>query len=489
MLFVRLLALTFLVFAFSGALTYSKFFPKSYSRVIVDNSLSMKGRIKLKPDYIRTKTKGGVCKLEGAFQSRIPTLFITDLQRINFTPFLTKRARFQNVMIKDVGMPQNAGIIGVKTGPAVVGKEGNIYVKILNNDTLQKRQLKIFIDKNLIYSGIINLVKGENSFSFPFSPEKGIHYGWVEISPDKVKFDDKRYFTYNGLSLQNIGIISDTEPRTVETALTSLGIGAYWSTEFTGTAPFFIVIKKNISGLREAVFGKKVIISIPDSVNRYSYSSVAGVLISEKNDEKLKISSIPEDNSLYKLKDYLKKIYISPSFKVENSGDIMLKNGIPFFIKLNKDIIVLNISFTDNPFVYRPLFIPFLYYVISRLSSPHLEDRIMDDKIIIKTGRKNTFFAITPEGKKIPFEEVKEKNRYEYRFDYTKTQGIYKIYKGGKIFDVVAINPDPRESSTERLENKEKKFLFSEKINADISLLFLLFSVILIAIETFIERR
>jgi len=468
----------------------STHFSQSYSKVIVDNSLSVKGRIPIKNGYIKTETKGGICKIGNIFQDNIPTLFITDLQKVNFIPFLNKKRHFPNISIKDIGMPPNTGITAVKTGPVITGKKGTIYIKILNkNKGKQQTNIRIYIDKKLVFNDVIHLSEGENKISFPFKPETGLHYGKVEIDKDEIPFDDIRYFTYYVLPPISVAIISDKEPHTIESALTTLGLNPYWSTEFTGDASLLIVIKRNLNTLRGLISGKKIIISIPDTLEKSSYSSEAGLLISDKSSVKSKIAIIPEDNFLYSSRAQLKKIYISPSFKMENYGEIQFGDGTPFFIKRDKNMIAFNISFINNPFIYRPIFIPFLYYTIRGIYSPHREDKIIDDEIVIKTKERNDFLVITPKGKKIPFQEQKIVNGYKYNFSLTKKQGIYKILKNGKTFDLIAFNPNSLESNTDILARGERNFIFTGKNYADISLLFLLFGIILTTIETFIERR
>ena len=490
LLLIRLLALTIFILVFSGVLIHSTHFSHNYSKVVVDNSLSVKGRIPLRNGYIRTETKGGMCKIGNAFRDNIPTLFITDLQKVNFIPFLNKKRHFSNVSVKDIGIPPNTGITAVKTGPVITGKEGNIYIKILNkNKKKQQTNIRIYIDKKLVLTDVIHLSEGENKISFPFKPEQGLHYGKVEIDKDKIPFDDKRYFTYYALPPISVAIISDKEPHTIESALMILGLHPYWSTEFTGDASLLIVIKRNINTLKGLRFGKKIIISMPDTLEKSSYSSEAGLLILGKSSVKSKIAAVPEDNFLYPLKNQLKNIYISPSFKIKNYGEIQFEDGTPFFIKRDKNMIVFNISFINNPFIYRPIFIPFLYYTIREIYSPHKEDKVIDDEIVLRTKKRNDFLVITPEGKKLPFQEQKEVNTYRYNFSLTGKQGIYKILKNGKTFDLIAFNPNPLESNTDTLNSEERNFIFAGKNYADISLLFLLFGIILISIETFMERR
>jgi len=490
LLFVRLLVLTACVFAFSGMLTHSRHFSQSYQKVLIDNSLSAKGRITLKKGYIKTNTKGGVCKLGNVFQDNIPTLFITDLQKANFTSFLGKKRHFSNVILKDIGMPPNTGITGVKTGPTVAGKEANIYVKILNkNKGKQITNIRIYIDKKLVFTDIIYLNEGENNLSFPFTPQQGLHYGKIEIDRDKIPFDNIRYFTYCGIPSMSIAVISNKEPSALESALTTLGFKPYWTTEFTTDASLIIVIKKDIKEIMPLRHWKKVIISIPDTINKSSYSSELGLSISNKIPVKSKIITITDGHFLYPLNNYLKDIYFLPSFTIENYGEVELKSGVPLLLKQDKNTVVFNGSFLNNPFIYRPIFIPFLYYTIKEMYSPHQEDKIIDDKIVIKTQKRTEFFIVNPKGKRIPFQEEKGINGYRYNFILTKKQGIYKIFKKKVLFDLIAFNSAPVESNTETLDIKEKKLIFSEKNYADISLLFLLTLIILIGIETFIERR
>ncbi|MEA1913092.1 MAG: BatA domain-containing protein [candidate division WOR-3 bacterium] len=480
LLLLRVGMIVFLVLAASNLLIPFSFFEPE-RLVIVDHSLSMKDRVVSEKRTLAVPNRGGVPLIFKTVMKHPIGILISDAQRNGFLELLKKQKKFPGIDLKRISLPEgNLGIIKQITGPLFAGRKIEVLFTLLNEYEGNKRTpLTLEVDGKILQKKIITLKPGINKTEFALSLKEGPHWGSLEVEDRKgFDFDNIYHFSLFVLRRINVTILSQSRPERLLAALNPIYFKVKWV--------------QKIKKIKGDIF---LVSDIPEKeLPRGANETIPGIIgLSVENDFPF-ANEIPErvskiagsfPSSEFLNFQSLTDIPIHYNWKL-NNGETLLhfKNG-DAFIKRIGDHLFLPISLEDSDLSLHPIYIPFLYELISLLLGRGYNGNIlMSEPVVITSSFKPT--VISPIGKRYNPELIGE-NRY--LFTKTEEVGIYEVSDGQRARGFISVNPDPSESRLEILKEEEETFLFGKGGYSNGTSFFLVIALLCFILGVILEKR
>ena len=163
---------------------------------------------------------------------------------------------------------------------------------------------------------------------------------------------------------------------------------------------------------------------------------------------------------------------------------LYFRNG-DAFLKKKKNLLFLPVSFENSDFSLHPVFIPFLYKLVSLiLQKDFNKDILMDQAVILETPF-NPIIVSPDDRKYIPASLGVDK----YLFIHTGKSGIYEISDGFRTWGYISANPDPTETYLDTLKSEDIVILFEKKGYNNGTTLFLVIGCLLFILSAILEKK
>ena len=449
--------------------------------LILDGSPSMeKSRMEYSNTFV-ISTNAGIPKFMQYLENYPSAILVTDAQRNGFLEIIKERKRFPGVSVRKVPFPSgNIGIVGAYSTPSFAGEKFSVNFKILNEYKEKKKTgLVLKAGNKVIREENMILKPGENVVVFDLTLPKSLYRLSLELEDEKgFGFDNKFYFIVNVQEKKNICILSEVYPQHLMAALSPAYFDVKWVRDIDDVkGDFFFVC--NASEKNELALLSSAVPGI------FCIQGRANTFISNKIPER--ISTVAEGsyfNGLFLLKS-LSEIPVKYDCIITEGKTLMyFENGDPFLCEV-KNHLILPISLEENDLSLHPVFIPFLFRLITSSSGEIIHDNILlDEPIFIKNLGEPEI--ISPRGDKYKLRFV-EKNYYVFK--ETKECGVYEIRNEKESIGLVAVNTPPSESELESLSISEIEYIFGKVNFVGGSTFFIVIALLCFIFSLFLERK
>jgi hypothetical protein len=482
LLFLRIGIVLSLIFAAANVLIPVSFY-EIREKTILDKSLSMRNiDISNIEVDVKVPNRGGKSLIREALKEHSIGILISDAQKDNFKELLKREERYPGIDLNKVPLPRgNIGIIGHQIGPSFINQEINLVFTVLNQPAdLKKVLVSLYIDDKIIEKNELSIKEKINKIKFSTTLSVGTHKGYLLINDkDGFDYDNIHYFTIFLSPVINVNIYSKQYPQRLIAVLDPYYFQVSWKKEFSKEDKSDIIIvddfpfKQILDNIESS---KPAIICVKDKEESFFAREIP-----------YKISKINNVNSFYPLKDLkeLSNIPIRYNSKLIGGKTLLyFDNGDPFLIQENS-IIILPFSLNESNLSLYPIYVPFLYKLISYIQGNNYKrDLQMDQKVVLETSFKPIIYS--PDNRKyIPLSISNNK----YLFVNTEKPGIYEIWDELKLRGYISVNPDPAESYLDTLSKYEIKRLFGEAEYSNGATFFLVIGLLLFILSIIIERK
>jgi hypothetical protein len=452
-------------------------------KTILDNSLSMKkiDTSNIEVD-VRVPNRGGKSLIRDALEENLIGTLITDAQRGNFKELLKREERYPGVNLIKVSLPnENIGIIGHQIGPSFINREINLIFTILNQPSnLKKVLFSLYIDDKIIEQRELSLNEKLNKIKFSATLSKGIHKGYLSVNDkDGFDFDNIHYFTIFLNPVINVNIYSEQYPQRLIAPLDPSYFRVNWKQEFSKEDESDIVIADDFplkQVLDSIESSKPAIICIKNEGESHFAREIP-----------YKISKISDVSCFYPLRDLkeLSNIPMRYNYKLTGGKTLLYFNNGDAFLNKENSIIILPFSLNQSDLTLYPIYIPFLYKLITYIQGENYNrDLQMDQKIVLETPFKPIIYS--PNNRRyIPLSLGNNK----YLFVNTEKSGIYEIWDEFKLKGYISVNPAPAESYLDTLNRDEIENLFGDVEYNNGATFFLVVGLLLFILSMIIERK
>jgi len=482
LLFIRIGIILSFIFAAANLLIPMNFY-EIKEKTILDKSLSMKNIdiTDIEAD-ISVPNRGGKSLIRDALKEHSIGILISDAQRDNFKELLEREERYPGIDLNKVSLPnENIGIIDHQIGPSFIDREINLIFTILNLPIdLKKVLVSLSIDDKIIEQKEISLNEKINKIKLSATLSEGIHKGYLSINDKNgFDFDDIHYFTIFISPVINVNIYSKQYPQRLIAPLDPLYFRVSWKQEFSKEDESDIVIVDDFplkQVLDSIESSKPAIICIKDKGDSFFAREIP-----------YKISKINNVSSFYPLRDLkeISNIPIRYNSKLTGGKTLLYFNNGDAFLNKEKSIIILPFSLSESDLTLYPIYVPFLYKLITYIQGENYNrDLQMDQKIILEIPFKPVIYS--PDNRKyIPLSLGNNK----YLFTNTEKSGIYEIWDEFRLRGYISVNPDPAESYLDTLYRYEIETLFGKEEYNNGSTFFLLIGLLLFILSIIIEKK
>ncbi len=449
--------------------------------LILDKSPSMEKILTEDDNTFIVPTNSGIPEFMQYLKNYPGGILITDAQRNGFREILKEREKFPGINIRKVAFPAgNLGIVGASSSPGYGDEKFNVNFKILNEYKEKKNpRLVLKIEGKIIREENVILNIGENVVSFDLILPKSLYQLSLELEDEEgFGFDNKFYFIVNVQKKKDICILSDVYPEHLMSALSPSYFDVKWVKEIADVkGDFFFAC--SASGKNELALLQSAVPGI------FCLQGRTNTSISNKIPDR--ISTIAE-GSYFDDSSLLKNLSEFPvkynCLIVEGKTLMYFENGDPFLSKI-KNHLILPISLEENDLSLHPVFVPFLFLMISSLSEEITHGNILlDEPIFIENLTQPQ--VITPG--KDEYKPYRVGKNY-YIFKETKECGVYKIRDGKEIIGLVAVNTPPSESRLESLSPEEIEYIFGKAGFSNGSTSFIVIALLCFIFSLFLERK
>lgn len=481
LLFIRIGIIVSMTLVASNLLIPFPFMEGNARKMILDQSLSMQDMDFTPAGDVVVPNKGGMALIDRAVKKYPTGLLITDAQRNGFAKLLREGMMYPGIDIQKMSFPQgNIGIVNSQIGSTFSGRDISIIFTILNQfKDSRKVDLSLVIDEVEIQKKTLTLQSGKNEIGFSFSLKEGPHKGFLKINDDGFHFDNIRYLAFSVIPKMKIVIYSKEYPKRLLSALDPYSFSVKWRKEPTGKKEGDMIISLGLP-----------LTLLP----RIMASSIPGIICLSGGDLSPYATCIPLRIS--QLGD-LSGIFDAPWTKslcdIPVTYDCILNTGITLayfengdpFIKKTENLLWLPVSLEESDLTLHPIFVPFLYQLISSLVEPGYKmNLIMDEYLVLETSYKPAI--LTPDGRRHQPQRIE---RGRYLFSKTGTPGVYTVLDGVVKKGYISVNPDPSESNIDTLKTSEREKLFGRLNYHNGSNFFLVFAFLLFVLSIILERR
>ena len=393
-------------------------------------------------------------------------------------------------------VPNNIGIEEVKTSPKLIGVNIPIRLKVgiqnHSKDPVNSTNLKIFIDdkkQSHIATHIGSKERVNLTFKHSFA-SPGIHTGYLELSPDRLPIDNRRYFAVesykqlqalcvgnNNLYL-SLGLNPERELKpTEEYTILPSNCTANELKNFT-FENFDILVLADLPELTDQVkqtiqsflrLGKTIIIFVANQIDTKNYNSFLEWMpatflkpttwdppttISDYN-LKHPIFEVFQDTTFFTTPKFYRGFQLEPT----KNANVLAKfqNQIPFLIerKIGRgNMLLFNVSVTDpssSDLLVSPKFLPLLQQSVlygKSLQSTQKRNLLVGQQYITKLEQHRSMVAEIHFTDQVSYTIPIQSNGV-LKFGETYKPGIYQINVAGKnstLHDFFVVNVDPSES-------------------------------------------
>jgi hypothetical protein len=449
--------------------------------LIVDKSPSMEKTEVEDNNTLIVPTSSGIPQFLQYLKKCPSGILVTDAQKNGFAEILKEGKRFPGIIIRKAAFPPgNLGIIDASTGPSFEEEEFDLNFKILNEYKKKKKtSLILKIDDKIIRKKNMILKVGENALSFDLTLPKGFYRLSLELEDEKgFEFDNKFYFVVEVQEKKNICILSDVYPVRLIAALSPSYFNVKWVKEN-------VDVKGGLFLACNANEKDKLFLLQSESPGIFCLQGETNTSISNKVPDR--ISTIVDESFLASL-FYLENLSEIPvrynCIITEGKPLVYFENGDPFLTKI-KNHLILPISLEGSDLSLHPVFIPFLFSMISSLSNAKTHSNILlDEPVVIESSFEPQ--VISPKGHK--YEPCLVGNN-SYVFKETKECGFYKITEGKRISGLVAVNTHPSESKLESLSPEKIEYIFGKVGFSNGTTFFIVIALLCFVFSLFLERK
>lgn len=482
LLLLRVGVIISLIFAASNLLIPFPFFDP-YNKIILDQSLSMEKleASSYKADIV-IPNRGGVSFIHNVLKKHPIGVLVSDAQRNGFKELLKNEKRYPGINLDKISLPKgNIGIIDHQIGSPFIGEYTDIMFTILNQYKNSKSvYISLYIGDIVIRQKEVTLNQGINEIKFSLSLDEGPHKGYLVINDkDGFQFDNIRYFSLFINPLTKVIIYSLRHPERLLAALNPSFFHVNW-------------VKTPQEEIEGDIF---IIDGFPlDMISWNIGDSVPGIVCFSNagespyaNEIPYKLSKITNISSISPFSDLktLLNITIRYNSKLEMGRTLLYFRNGDAFLKKKKNLLFLPVSFENSDFSLHPVFIPFLYKLVSLiLQKDFNKDILMDQAVILETPF-NPIIVSPDDRKYIPASLGVDK----YLFIHTGKSGIYEISDGFRTWGYISANPDPTETYLDTLKSEDIVILFEKKGYNNGTTFFLVIGCLLFILSAIIEKK